>query len=115
MSVHKERRRDGSTAFLVRWREGARQRRRTFDRRSDARLWDAEVRRRRQLGLLRTLDAGSETLDEYVADIWAQAHLPGLAAKTQRVYAQTYDTHISPYIGSVPLREFTTETVKAFY
>ena len=63
MSVHKDRRSDGKACFIVRWREGTRNRRKTFDRRRDADLWDAEVRRRRQLGaLLDTLDAGAETL-----------------------------------------------------
>ncbi|TMK41131.1 MAG: hypothetical protein E6G56_04470 [Actinobacteria bacterium] len=115
MSVHKIKRRDGTPAFVVRWREGVANRRRTFDRRRDADLWDAEVRRRRQLGALHTLDAGSDTLDEYVVGTWAQAHLPRLAPKTRRVYVQMYDRHVSPHLGSVALRDFTPETIKAWH
>ena len=45
MSV--ERHRD---KWRVRWRDGTRNRARTFDLKKDALAWDAEVRRRRQLG-----------------------------------------------------------------
>jgi len=111
MSVHKERRSGGKTAFIVRWREGTRNRRRTFDRRHDAELWDAEVRRRRQLGALHTLDAGRETLDEYVTSTFVPTHVATLARATREHYARTYDHHISPLLGSVPLRELTPEVI----
>ena len=63
MSVHKT-----SRGYVVRWRDGQRNRQRTFDRRADAQRWDLEVRRRRQLGTLAQLDAAAVTLDGYVVD-----------------------------------------------
>jgi integrase len=107
MSVHKDSRPNGKTVYIVRWREGARNRRRTFDRRHDAELWEAEVRRRRQLGTLHTLDAGRETLDEYVAATFVPTHVATLARATREHYASTYDLHIAPG----PLRGITPESI----
>jgi integrase len=107
MSVHRIRRENGATAFVTRWREGSANRQRTFDRRRDADLWDAEVRRRRQLGSLHTLDAGTETLHEYVTETWGPAHLPTLAQSTRVNYARFYDHHLDPYLGSYALRDVT--------
>jgi integrase len=106
MSIHRLRRESG-TAFVVRWREGDANRQRTFDRRRDADLWNAEVRRRRQLGSLHTLDAGSETLHEYVTETWGPAHLPTLAQSTRVNYAAFYDHHVEPYLGRYALRDLT--------
>jgi integrase len=114
MSVHKGSRANGKAVYIVRWREGARNRRRTFDRRRDAELWDAEVRRRRQLGALRTLDAGRETLNEYVADTFVPTNVATLARATREHYVSTYDLHIAPHLGSVPLRDVTPEAIAHF-
>lgn len=114
MSVHKETRPNGKTAFIVRWREGSRNRKRTFDRRRDALTWDGEVRRRRQLGALHTLDAGRETLDEYVAQTFTPTHVATLARATREHYAATYDHHISPALGSLPLRDLTPQVITAW-
>jgi len=111
MSVHRTRRKDGATVFVVRWREGDTNRQRTFDRRRDAELYDGEVRRRRQLGSLHTLDAGSETLHEYVTQVWGPAFLRDLAPRTRELYADLYDRLVQPYLGSTSLRELTPETI----
>jgi integrase len=107
MSVHRIRRESGAVAFVTRWREGSTNRQRTFDRRRDADLWDAEVRRRRQLGSLHMLDAGAETLHEYVTETWGPAHLPTLAQSTRVNYARFYDHHVEPYLGGNALRDLT--------
>ena len=62
VSVHRK-----GTRWVVRYREAGSNRSRVFDRKRDADQFDAEVVRRRQLGALAALDAGRETLDEYVA------------------------------------------------
>jgi integrase len=108
VTVH---RRTDRAGYVVRWREGARQRSRAFDRKRDADLFDAEVRRRRQLGGLELLDAGSETLGQYVAGTWAPAHAAPLAPKTQRNYACLYDLHIHPWLSGTPLRELNPEAI----
>lgn len=107
MSVHRTRRKDGANVFVVRWREGNANRQRTFDRRRDAELWAAEVRRRRQLGALHTLDAGTETLHQFVTETWAPAHVPTLALSTRTNYVRFYDHHLQPFLGDVALRELT--------
>jgi len=101
--------RDGR--YRVRWREGDRNRSRTFATRADARRWDTDVQRRRQLGTLHLLDAGRETLNEYVTDTWAPAYAVQLAPKTRRVYGQHYDRHLAPHIGTWTLRALTPEVI----
>jgi len=103
--------RGARVTFRVRWREGGRNRSRTFDTRRDAKQWDAEVRRRQQLGTLHLLDAGRESLDGYVAGTWAPTYAGQLAVKTRRHYVSLYDHHLSPFLGSLPLRSINAETV----
>lgn len=97
--------------WRVRWQEGDRWRSRTFDVKRDALLFDAELRRLRRLGELARLDAGTETLDAYVADTWAPTYCTLLAPKTRRLYTMLYDCHIAPTLGGVPLRELTPELI----
>ncbi len=110
MSVEKVNRSAGPV-WRVRWREGGRNRARTFDLRRDALRYETEVRRRAQLGSLAQLDAGAETLDGYVTGTWAPTHAVALAASTRAVYAHVYDRHLSPHLGSLELRAITPETV----
>jgi hypothetical protein len=111
MSVDKVRRAGGEVLWRVRWRQHGRNRARTFSTRRDARDFDAEVRRQRRAGSLPTLDAGTETLGEYVTGTWAASHAATLAAKTQLQYASLYDYHLRPYLGSIALREITPEVI----
>lgn len=116
MSVQKEtaRRKDGSkrTSWRVRWQEDSgRWRNRSFDRKRDADDFDADLRRRRRLGTLAELDAGTETLDEYVVQTWIPIHAHTLAPKTRRTYSRFYDKHISPYLGGVALRSLNVELI----
>jgi len=111
MSVEKITRAGGEVVWRVRWRQHGRNRARTFSTRRDARDFDAEVRRQRRAGSLPTLDAGTETLGEYVTGTWAASHAATLAAKTRLHYASLYDYHLRPYLGSIALREITPEVV----
>jgi integrase len=95
----------------VRWQEGERWRSRTFDLKRDALLFDGELRRRRRLGLLSALDQGTETLDAYLSQVWAPTFAPSLAPKTRATYTAVYDLHVSPTLGSVPLRSLTPEMI----
>jgi integrase len=97
--------------WRVRWRQHGRNRARTFSTRRDARDFDAEVRRQRRAGSLPTLDAGTETLGEYVTETWAASHAATLAAKTRLHYASLYDYHLRAYLGSIALREITPEVI----
>ena len=88
-----------------------RNRARTFSTRRDARDFDAEVRRQRRAGSLAAIDAGAETLGEYVTGTWATSHAATLAAKTRLHYASLYDHHLRPYLASIALREMTPEVI----
>lgn len=61
MSVQKR-----GKAWRVRWQDGDRWRSRTFDTKRDASALDGEITRRRRLGSLGDLDAGAQSLDEFV-------------------------------------------------
>jgi integrase len=114
MSVSRVERADGSVVWKVRWREGgrgSRARARTFARKGDAAAFENELRRRRQLGELSPFVGSQETLDTYVSETWARAHLPTLATKTAQHYASLYDLHISPGLGYLKLAELTPEVI----
>ncbi len=111
MSVEKVRRSGGEVVWRVRWRQHGRNRARTFSSRRDARDFDAEVRRQRRAGGLAALDAGTETLGDYVIGTWAAAHAATLAPKTQLHYANLYDHHLRPYLSTIALREITPDVI----
>ena len=46
MSVERVTRESGRRVYRVRWREHGRNRARTFDRKTDAAVWDREIKRR---------------------------------------------------------------------
>src|SRR3954465_5002500 len=110
MSVEKVKR-SSEVVYRVRWREGGRNRARTFSTHRDARDFDAELRRHRRAGSLAQLDRGTETLDAYVTGGWGPAQAPALAPNTRRAYAYAYDRHISPRLGGTPLRELTPDAI----
>lgn len=107
MSVHKNR----VGGYDVHWREGGRQRSRSFRRKRDAERTDLRIKDGKQRGGLAQLDGGEETLDSYVEHTWAPAHAAQLAAKTREDYASLYDLHISPSLGAYRLRELTPEVI----
>jgi integrase len=111
MSVEKVQRENREVVWRVRWRQHGRNRARTFSTRRDALDFDADRRRARRAGTLTLLDAGAETLDDYVTGTWLHAHAALLAPKTRRDYASYYDRYISPRLGHVPLRELTPDAI----
>ncbi len=110
MSVEKVRRSRG-WVWRVRWREAGRNRAKTFSTRRDALVFDAAVRTARRAGRLAELDAGTETLGEYIATIWSPTHGITLSAKTRLHYASLYDHHLRPSLGAVRLRDLTPQTI----
>jgi integrase len=114
MSVTVRNNADGSRTWKVRWREDGRARARTFTTAADAKLWDAEVTRRKRLGTLAVLDSGSRTLDEFVTDSWGPDRAQGLASATRTFYAGLYRTHIAAEFGGTRLRDITPPKVAAW-
>jgi hypothetical protein len=106
VSVHRK-----GAKWVVRYRDGPRNRSRSFDRKGDADRFEAGAARRKQLGVLASLDGGRETLDEFVTETWAPTHGVTLTPKTRRHYASLYDHHIAPALGPMQLRTIRAETV----
>jgi integrase len=101
-----------SGRFECRWREGSRNRSRTFDRKSDAIRFDAEQRRIKQLGGIVPARTGGETLDEFAAAWFTER--TDLAKRTRELYHQLIDFHLSPYLGHMPLSELTPKVIHAW-
>jgi integrase len=116
VSVHRVER--GEQLFWeVRWRERASQRSRRFDRRGDALDFDAELRRRRQLGPLafqQLTSRGGPTLGWWIAERWAPEHAVTLAPSTRERYANVYAVHIAPWLDDVPLAELTVAVLRGW-
>lgn len=100
----------------TRWREHNQHRSRRFDRRVDALAWDAEVRRRRQLGplALAQLTVVTPTLDQWIEHWWAPEHGATLERSTRERYANVYACHIAEPLGDLPLSALTVGRVRAW-
>ena len=111
------RRRDGSTYFVWRTRwydETGAERSKTFDRVGDARAFEAKLRLLKRTGALADVDAGSETLAEFVEEWWKVYARPNLERATLRVYAQLWNGHALPRLGQLQLRELTPQVIARF-
>jgi hypothetical protein len=109
MSIHKNQ----AGRYTVRWREGQKNRSRTFDRRKDALAYDDARRRERQLGAFATAEPSSLTLDEFSAQ-WQRDGSAAWEATTTAQRKWTMDKWVLPFIGGIPLRELGPERVRAF-
>lgn len=96
--------------FEVRWREGGRNRGRSFDRKSDAETFDQHVRRQKQLGEAIPKRTGGETLDEFFAEWLVGRH--SLAPRTVALYEWLYEGHVAEYLGYLPLTACTAERLE---
>ena len=67
-----------------------------FDRAADARVWEAKIRTMKRSSALAELDAGTETLAEFVEEWWLVYAGPNLERSTLRVYAQLWNGHALP-------------------
>lgn len=97
MSVH----RADSGKWLVRYRDAGRNRSKTFSVKADADRYDAEVRRRRELGELILSRRDIPTLREEAAD-WL-AGKTDLSPVTERHYANLLRLHVLPELGAMRL------------
>ena len=110
MSVHKLTR-GRRVRYSVRWREGRRQRSRSFDRRGDAEAFDAEMRRRSQLGAFAPAEPSKELLRDWLRTWW---QLDGVRwePSTRSRRASVIDLWIVPYLGDVRLRDLGSARVR---
>jgi integrase len=106
-----------SGAYRVRWYEagrGGRRRSRTFARRSDARLVEAELLRRKALGEFAFLEASNKRVEDLARDWWEIYAKPNLAYNTLAGYAPALDKHVLPRLGRLKLRDVTPEVLARF-
>jgi integrase len=118
MIERRERRRRDGTVYAVwraRWRdETGTERSKTFDRAADARAWEAKIRMMKRGGALAELDAGTETLAEFVEEWWLVYAGPNLERSTLRTYAQLWNGHALSRLGHLQLRQLTPQTIARF-
>jgi hypothetical protein len=77
-------------------------------------LATSRVKPMQRAGVLADLDAGTETLAEFVEEWWLVYAGPNLERSTLRVYAQHWDGHALPRLGHLRLRQLTPQTVARF-
>jgi integrase len=107
--------RSSGVVWRVRWRDQAgRERSRVIGRKRDAEAFDADLRRRKRTGELNMVDAGKQTLAEFVEEWWLLYAAPNLAPATLELYAMLWDKHVLPRLGDCQLRELTPERIEAF-
>src|SRR3954462_3642626 len=118
MSIERTTRTDGRAVYVVRWYEsgrGSTKRKRTFDRRRDAELYEASLSRARQLGQLAAEVIGSHaTLEEFLVEWWDTYAVTHLRPNTLATYTTLLDKWIVPYLGRKRLREITRQTIDAY-
>jgi integrase len=96
----------------VRWREGARRRGRTFDRKGDALDFVAWQRRRQQLGQAAVPD--DIKMAVFVETYWQLHAVPNLSQSTRDLYARIWSLHILPRLGGYGVRELTPKRLTRF-
>jgi integrase len=108
--------RTATGTWRVRWREGGRNRAKTCGTKADAKLFEAEITKRRRMGDLASLDSGKQTLQEFAESVWWPQYVrPHLERSTRESYASTWDRHIGPTLGGYPLRELTAPVLSRHF
>jgi len=105
-------RRKPNGRWEVRWREGARRRGRTFDRKGDAQNYMAWLRRRQQLGQAAVPD--DVQLGEFIETYWNLHAKPNLSPATKELYRRVWSKHILPRLGNYGVRELTPKRLTRF-
>jgi integrase len=110
MSIHR-REGKGGTSFEVRWREGTRNRSRTFRSEDEAKAHEGEMLRRRRLGAFAPTEPSDMPLHDWLIQ-WVRTSGVAWAKTTRTSRASLMDKWIDPYIGHVPLRELGRARVR---
>lgn len=113
MSVETTTRPDGTRRHKVRWREGGRNRARSFNRLKDARAFDERMHAMKAAGGLDIFIAGEQPLRAWAEEWWTR-HKRRLRPRTQDVYSVQLDTRIIPRLGGYQLRQITPAVVRDF-
>ncbi len=94
----------------TRWREGSRNRSRSFDRKGDAQAFDANAKRKSQLGEPIPTRSGGGTLEEDFPHWLANRH--SLAPRTKKLYEELFEVHLVEQLGYVPTAQIDAERIE---
>lgn len=105
-------------AWSVRWREGTKNRRRTFNRadgfkEKDAENFLLETRRRKRLGGIE-LGASEMRFEDFVENVWWTPHSANLKPATEESYRRMLDKYLLPVFGNARLCDISVEAVEEF-
>lgn len=112
MSLHRRAGKRGTT-YIVRWREGDRNRSRSFDNLEEAEEFDILRRREKRMGAFARHEPSSMRLSDFLAR-WMQLDGPTWKRTTAINRASLLDRWIEPMIGQIPLRELGRSRIKEF-
>ena len=94
--------------YRVRFRDVQGERRsRDFDTPQDALDFRAHLRLLERRGELASLDAGKQTLEEFMSEWWQLYARQRLAISTRRTYRSLWNVHLLPRLGGQQLRQLT--------
>jgi integrase len=106
---------DGTVYWVFRVRytdHTGRRRSEEFDMQRDAELFRAQIRLSRRAGRMADLDAGRETLADFIEnEWWPNWAATNLERKTLKTYARIWNSHGNPRIGHLELRQVTPQTI----
>lgn len=98
--------------WRVRYLDGSQHRSRTFLRKADADVFEAEVKLRKNRGEIVSATGGRKTLQEFGVQWFEDVVLPHKAKATGKGYSALWDAHILGELGGYRLNELTPERVQ---
>ena len=88
-------------------------RNKTFDRSKDAQAFEAQITLAKRRGELADLDAGTQTLSQFLPEWWERHGDRFLAKNTIKSYRDLIDRFIEPGLGTTQLRRITPTSIAA--
>jgi integrase-like protein len=99
--------------WVVRYREGGRQRSQSFDKKADAEAFRIDRRRARQLGAHAPAEASPMPLKRWL-ETWMRREGPRWGAETRERRGELIDKWVIPYLGGVRLKDLGTERLAEY-
>lgn len=112
MSIHRKTTASG-VSWVVRFREGTKNRSRAFPSKREAQSFEAEKRKEKRMGAHAPGEPSPMPLGQFL-ERWVRTQGPTWASSTLKRRAPMLDRWVLPYIGDVPLRELGRARVREF-